>query len=316
MCGILGIFNAEQPIQKEIFSKALNRLHHRGPDEKSIYCSDDNRFFLGHTRLSVVGLHNGKQPLLSKNEDIIAVVNGEFYGYRDIKKSLSQKGYSFSTETDSEILIALYQKYGIKCLEHLEGEFTFALYDHTKKAIFLARDRFGTKPLYYAFDKNQLLFASEIKALRPFSSSIKFDSETLSAFYHLAPFCEKSCFENILQIPPASYLIYESQKTSPIKYWRPYFNNQVNSQTSEKKLIQRFKSTLEAAVERRMIADTPIGCYLSGGIDSTSILALASKINPAIEAFTIAFEHEDFDESPFAQRVADSLKVNLSTIQV
>lgn len=303
MCGIVAFWSKKDLISKQQFATALKTLHHRGPDSEGLWISADGKLGLGHTRLSIIDLKTGEQPLLNDDGSVRAIVNGEFYGFEKIRKDLMAKGYHFKTHSDSEILIALYLEYGSNCLEYLRGEFAFVLWDEKQQLLFAARDRFGIKPLFYTVHNETLYFASEIKALFAFGVPSAWDLQHLLSWEFMVPLQARSLFNNIHSVKPGHYLLATPNNIKSYSYWD--FNypkiNEFNT-ASESELIKAFRHHLEEAVAIRLRADVPVGCYLSGGLDSSAVLGLmAQHQQKQIDTFTLAFENEAYNEAAIAE---------------
>lgn len=317
MCGIIGYRSLSNNVYLEEMNVALKTLEHRGPNSSDIWYSIESGIGLAHARLSLIGINNGNQPLKNEDNTIVCVVNGEFYDYKKIRKELISDGYKFYTETDSEVLISLYQKYGFGCLSHLNGEFSFILWDAKNNLLFSARDRFGTKPLYYCFHNGDLFLASEIKALLNFNIPAKWNINSLLSTYAGVPLCHTSCFKDIFMVQPGHYLISSGKNFNEVRYWTPHSHpTQPNSIIDINKASIEFYKLLKLSVKRRLHADMPVGVYLSGGIDSSAILRIASEYDNTIRAFTISFNEEEYDEYENAKLVSDYLKTNLSVLSL
>lgn len=313
MCGIAGILSKGKNITQVQIEEMCTRMTLRGPDAQGIYLNKN--VALGHRRLSIIDLDTGDQPMYSTNKNVIIVFNGEIYNFNILKNDLIQKGYIFNTTSDTEVIINSYLEYGIeKCLENLEGMFAFALYDVKKETLYVARDKFGEKPLYYISKSDAFLFASELKALMPELQSNEICKTGLNYFLSLtyipAPF---TIYKNIHKLMPGSFVQVEQNKEI---VYKTYFKlqdilknvNPIMDIQKAKELI--YKKTL-ASVKSRMISDVPIGAFLSGGIDSSIISALMSKAsNQPINTFTIGFNEKAYDESKRAKLVADEIKSN------
>ena len=310
MCGIFGYINPLKALTKEELLKVIKTLLHRGPEEQGIWQSDDATVGLCHTRLAIIDLCGGHQPLVSQDESIHAVVNGEFYEYEKIREELIAKGYAFRTHTDSEILIALYQEYGTNCLFHLRGEFAFILWDENKKQLFAARDRFGIKPLFYTKYNGGLYLASEIKALLKLGIPAIWNVDAVLAMMYLVFPQDSTIFKDIYAIKPGYFLIAKDSDVTFEKYWDLNLakTSELPTEYNEAEYIKIFRKKLEDAVKIRLKADVPVGCYLSGGLDSSAIFALASQIHhKPVKAFSIAFDNPLFDESKFAKEMAQHI---------
>src|SRR3989344_7465362 len=269
MCGIAGKVYLNSGVVSEVdIKKITDRIAHRGPDDEGVFISSDKKLGLGNRRLSIIDLSSkGHMPMVYKDRYVITY-NGEIYNFQSERKKLESQGYKFKSKTDTEVILALYDKYGVKCLSHLRGFFAFAIFDKKKKTLFLARDRIGKKPLKYYFDSKVFCFASEFKALftqKEISPRPDYDAinNYLTYGYVHAPY---TGFEGIYKLEPGHFLLLDL-KTKILKkekYWSLVYSNEV---ASEKEWTERILSTLEESVKLRMIADVPIGAFLSGGVD-------------------------------------------------
>jgi asparagine synthase (glutamine-hydrolysing) len=307
MCGIVALFSRRDPIPETVLLRATQSLYHRGPDGQRHWMSPDRRIALGHARLSIIDLTTGDQPIASEDEQTRIVVNGEFYGYEAIQHELEHSGHRLRTRSDSEIALHLYEDLGSQSLHRLRGEFAFVLWDETNRTIFAARDRFGIKPLFYAFYKETLYFASEVKALFAAGVPARWDAESV---YHSVEFGGhpmRTLFDGILQVPPGHYLIATEKHVQLHQYWDFDYPraDQASPRRSDADYAAEFRQVLEEAVRIRLRADVPVGCYLSGGLDSCSVLGLAARHHPEpIRAFTLTFDHADYDEEKEACEMA------------
>lgn len=315
MCGIVSLYLKNKPVNLIGLKRSLMKLEHRGPDEKNYWVSENNKVALGHARLSIIGLNNGKQPLSSATHGIYAVVNGEFYDYKNIRKKYQRQGYEFSTETDSEIIIPLYLEYGTQLFEKLNGEFAFVIWDVKNKQILAARDRFGIKPLFYSYNEGNLYIASEVKALLPLGIKAEWDHYALECIFKGVPSQNLSCFKGINQIKPGHFLRVSNDTFEERKYWDFAPSNSIKS-SNEQEYIACFREKLTLAIKKRLIADVPVGFYLSGGIDSSALLALASQYTNNLRAFNISFQDTNIDEGAFAKSIAAHVGVDFSSIIV
>lgn len=309
MCGIIGVFNCDRPVSRQRMSQGLESIRHRGPDSFGIWQSRDEKTALGHSRLSIIGLDNGKQPISNKAKDCHVVVNGEFYGYESIRQDLKARGHVFSTDSDSEIVLHLYKEYGTEALKHLRGEFAFIVYDERNRYVFAARDRFGIKPLYFARKGETIYFSSEIKALFELGIEAQWDNEAYYQRISQISLADRTMFKGIYQVPPGHYLIGTRDNIKILPYWDfnyPTSEEIAQQNVSEAEWIEQFRSIFEESIKLRMRADVEVGCYLSGGLDSCAVLGLAQRYAPnPIRAFTIAFEDKQYDEASIASRMAD-----------
>ncbi len=313
MCGILSVIN--QDITEKALRKALKTLKHRGPDEEGYYADKKNKVYLGHARLSIIDLNTGKQPIFNETKDLILISNGELYDFERIRTSLEKKGHNFYTKTDSEVILHLYEEYGMKFFKYLRGEFAFIIYDKRKGKILAVRDRFGIKPLFYSENKNRFIFGSEIKTIfATFLVERKLDIKKLRDNVCLVMDNEKTYFEGINYVPPGSYISVDLKKGFEIKkYWDINLpkSKEKSGLKSFKKYKEEFIKEFEKAVKLRLRADVPVGIYLSGGIDSCSIAGTISKYKKSkIKAFSIKFDNPKFDESAKAKRMAEKIKAD------
>jgi asparagine synthase (glutamine-hydrolysing) len=307
MCGIVAILSNEKPVAAESLRLATRSLIHRGPDEQHDWIAPSGRVGLGHTRLSIIDLVTGTQPIASEDGRLHIVVNGEFYDFERIRRELETRGHQFRTRSDSEIALHLYEEMGAACLEHLRGEFAFVIWDERNQTLFAARDRFGIKPLFYARVRDTLYLASEVKALFAAGVPAKWDQESMFQNLFLCVDQDRSLFHEIRQVPAGHFLVASAGSSEVACYWDvdyPRANQSTNHQ-SEADYVERLRSLLDDAVQLRMRADVPVGCYVSGGVDSSSVLGLASMQSQGrVAAFTVAFDHADFNESAMARRTA------------
>src|SRR5581483_5197252 len=300
MCGIAGIVATNASRYEANLETMLNAIRHRGPDGRGIYAFPD--CVLGHVRLSIVDLEGGAQPMLSRDAAHGITFNGEIYGYRDLRAQLPD--YPFRTASDTEVILAAYEKYGDHSIEFLPGMFSLAIWDNARKRLLCARDRFGEKPFYYAFGPNgEFLFASEIKALLATGLVIpKVDRTQLSHYLqYLYVHPHHTIYSNVYSLPPGRTLVVAHQKVMVRRYWTlPPPKNQVSlAEASE-----QFRFLLGRAVEKQLVADVPVAAFLSGGLDSTTIAALASKHHPGIRTITFGFSGHN-NELPYARATAN-----------
>ncbi len=311
MCGIAGWANLDKNKSsredKIVLHSMCNRMIHRGPDSEGLWLDDS--VALGMRRLSIIDLHTGEQPVYSEDHKIVAVMNGEIYNFREIRKDLEKRGHRFKTQTDTEVLPHLYEEYGEALVEHLNGMFAFALWDLRKKKLLIARDRFGEKPLYYGVFDGKLIFASEPKVLLEnphVKTEINLDAlrQYLSFDYVPAP---HSIYKNINKLPAAHLLILENGEIKTRRYWNLSFHKNGNSPTI-KEASEQLKELLADSVRMRLVSDVPLGILLSGGVDSSAVAAFATQFSTEkVKTFSIGFEEDSFDESKFARAVAAHL---------
>ena len=307
MCGIFCVYNKDEPINENKFTSALKLLNHRGPDEQHLHIENKCLGF-GHTRLSIVGITNGQQPLFARNNDLITIINGEFYDYKTTKKEFSQEGYKFNTLTDSEIIFPLYMKYGFKCFSMLNGEFAGVLYDKKKNILIGFRDRHGIKPLFFDTSKNGIAFSSEIKSiLKYYQIQPEYNIKKLTDSL-LGPPADQdqTIFKNIFHIKPGHYTIYNlnNHELTTHKYWEVNYDPNNYFDTSLDNILFGYEKVLTSAINRRLVADVPTASYLSGGIDSSVAYGIASTLTgKGLDAFTISFTDKDYDEKILAEKL-------------
>lgn len=313
MCGITGIFafNLVGKFNKINAAAATQALDKRGPDFQDIY--NDEFVCLGHRRLSIIDTRNvANQPMWDDSERYCIVFNGEIFNYRELKAQLIQKGISFQTESDTEVLLKLFILEKENCLNKLNGFFAFCIYDKQEQTFFIARDRFGIKPLLYFIDEDKFLFASEMKSIIQYGIEKEIDYSSLYTYLQLnyipAP---NTIFQKVKKLLPGHWLkINKGKITIDNWYAIPYDSKEVeNNSLGYEAAKEKLKSLLEASVQRRLVADVPLGSFLSGGIDSSVVTGLASKHKSNLHTFSIGFRDEKFfDETEYAKLVADHFK--------
>lgn len=284
--------------------------------------SADRRIGLGHTRLSVIDLATGQQPLVTDDAALRLVVNGEFYGYETIRDELRGRGHLFRTSTDAEIALHLYRERGADGLRRLRGEFAFALWDDRNKRLLAARDRFGVKPLFYAIHGGVLAIASEVKALLAAGVPAAWDREQAYQLITLGvPVTDRSLFKDVHQVPPGHYLLATDRGIRLVRYWDLDYptarRQRARTDDDERAFIERFGAVLDEAVRLRLRADVPVACYLSGGLDSSAVLGLAARhAGRPLPAFTVAFDHEDHDDPRGAEEMARKVGADWTPVRI
>jgi asparagine synthase (glutamine-hydrolysing) len=319
MCGIVGMFSRRDPISPAVIRRATQSLHHRGPDGQRQWIAADGRVALGHARLSIIDLATGDQPLASEDARTRIVVNGEFYGYETIRQELEQRGHRFRTRSDSEIALHLYEDLGAQCLHRLRGEFALVLWDERNRTFFAARDRFGIKPLFYAFHGETLYLASEVKALFAAGVPRRWDAESVSHSVEFGGHQVRTLFDGIFQVPPGHYLLATDRHLQLVQYWDFDYPKADRSavQRPQAEYVNEFRQVLEEAVRLRLRADVPVACYLSGGLDSCAILGLAARHHPdPIRAFTLTFDRSEYDEEKEAKEMAQKVGAEFCPIHI
>jgi asparagine synthase (glutamine-hydrolysing) len=308
MCGICGKieFDKDSLVSRELVIGMANAIHHRGPDDEGYYVSGP--VGLGFRRLSIIDLSGGHQPLCNEDGSIWIVFNGEIYNYRELRRELLAKGHVFRSESDTEVIVHLYEEYGTDCVQKLRGMFAFAIWDGAKRTLFLARDRVGIKPLYYYKGKDFLSFGSEMKAILSDSAVDRdVDPKMIDRFltYYYVPGSE-TLLRNIAKLEPGYLLTVKDGEIKTWPYWDLDFSH-ANDHQSSGDLEQQLIELLDQSVQLHMISDVPIGFLLSGGLDSTAMLSLAAKkTDKPISTFTVGFSAENIvDERPFARLAAN-----------
>lgn len=303
MCGIVGISWTDTTLIK----KMMKQIQHRGPDQNGTY-SDEN-VTLGHQRLSIIDLSpRGKQPMSTPDEKYWIIFNGEIYNHKEIKKKLAK--HKFNSTTDTEVIVHAYQEWGPKCVQMLNGDFAFCIYDVEKKELFLARDRVGIKPLYYYFDGQQILFASEYKAIIEHNFPRKINKLALSKYLTFRyNYGRETLIEGINRVLPGETITFniKTKKITLNKYWQIQFDKQFDY--SENRHVQRVTELLKDSVQLRLMSDVPLGVYLSGGIDSASIVALMHEGAADINTFSIGFG-DPTDETTYARMISEQFNTN------
>src|SRR3989344_3167820 len=286
MCGINGFNFQDERLIKEM----VGATRHRGPDQEGFYC--DNKVSLGHARLSIIDLSdNARQPLWNEDGSLAIVFNGEIYNFQELRKKLQEAGHKFRSLSDTEAILHLYEDRGEKCLEDLNGIFAFAIYDKRKNELLLARDRIGIKPLYYYFDGRKFIFSSEIKGILAHPIPREIDETALD--HHFRIFFTPSPYtliKGIRKLPPAHYLVHKNWKIEIKKYWDIEDLPEIES---KEEMVGGIRQLLKDSVKRQLISDRPLGIFLSGGIDSTSVLGIAKEFVPGkIKTYSVWFDVE------------------------
>ncbi|MBX7118852.1 MAG: asparagine synthase (glutamine-hydrolyzing) [Gemmatimonadaceae bacterium] len=306
MCGITAILSRRPAVADETMAAGTAALHHRGPDGRRHWISPDRRVGLGHARLSIIDLATGDQPIANEDGSVVIVHNGEFYDFERIRADLQARGHRFRTKSDSEVALHLYEEYGTECVHRLRGEFAFVIWDARNQRLFAARDRFGVKPLFYAEQDGALYFASEAKALFAMGVRAAWSPESVYAGGFVLP-AERTLYAGVYNVPPGHVLRATPEGHRLQQYWDVDYprDDAMGRPRSDREYIEGFRAVLEEAVRTRLRADVPVGCYLSGGIDSCAILGLASLHHSGpVRAYTLTFEAGAYDESAIAEEMA------------
>ena len=310
--GFLGLNNLDDLIQMR------DEMTHRGPDDGGFYFEEDRKVFLGHRRLSIIDHIGGKQPMWDKQKRVCIVFNGEIYNHLNLRKTLISKGHIFqSSHSDTEVLIHGYKEWGVELPKYLNGMFAFCIFDKLKNKLFIVRDRFGEKPLFYYQNKNVFGFSSELRTFKNYKNfNLKLNVTNLQKYFAYGYFpSSTTLFTNVFKLKPGYFIDFDivTMKSKLVKYWdfklKPNYNL-LNSTIEE--ISEEFSELLVKSTKRRLMSDVPLGFFLSGGIDSTSILASAHKINTnkKLNAFTIGFNEKTFDESNWAKIASKYFNIN------
>lgn len=305
MCGICGMVVRGRPAESSL-RRMTESLRHRGPDDEGYHLGGG--VGLGHRRLSIIDLDAGQQPMRNAAGDLWIVYNGEIYNYQALRRDLAEQGHHFRTRSDTETILQLYDRHGTDCLAYLRGMFAFAIWDQRRGRIFLARDRLGQKPLYYAEHDGDLLFASEIKSLLAAEPSLgELDYEALDEYLTLRVISPpRSMFRRIRKLPPAHYLTFDHRKGLEVRrYWDLSYEPKL--QGTDEELLEELDRRLVEAIGLHLVSDVPVGAFMSGGLDSTLIVAMLMKHGLAedFKTFSVGLPYGDFDEAPAARLVAE-----------
>jgi asparagine synthase (glutamine-hydrolysing) len=319
MCGIVGKihFDPERTIAREQIERMTESLYHRGPDDSGIWI--DGNVALGHRRLSIIDLSpSGRNPMGNEDGTIWIVYNGEVYNFRELRPELEARGHTFRSHTDTEVVLHAYEEYGAACVKRLRGMFAFAVWDSRKRQLLLARDRLGVKPLFYSIDSSQFLFGSEIKSILA-SGEVDTAPDAASIHQFLLWQCiasPRTGFEQIKKLPPACILTWqEGGEVRVERYWNLHYGPPKEARLPA--LTRQVRDIVQESTEMRLVADVPIGLFLSGGIDSACVLAAARKALPGkIKTFSVKFGHKDFDESPYARLLAKHFDTDHHELEV
>ncbi|MBI3333863.1 asparagine synthase (glutamine-hydrolyzing) [Candidatus Pacearchaeota archaeon] len=306
MCGIMGFTWADKTLVK----KMGDVLAHRGPDDSGFFITQG--ISLGHRRLSIIDTsQRGHQPMYNENNSIVVVFNGEIWNYKSLRKALEQKKHKFKSDSDTEVLVHGYEEYGESLCEKLEGMFSFALWDARQRKLLLARDRLGKKPLYYCLRNGQCIFGSEIKALLEHTIPRQIDMRCLSDYLSLRFSSDgRTMFEGIRKLEPGTLLIYQKRKAQIHRYWKlPGF------EVREQPDVQKADALIEHAVGKRLMSDVPLGVFLSGGLDSSTLVAYMRRFTKRIKTFSVGFGDVS-DETKYAKLIADKFKTEHTEIKL
>jgi len=305
MCGICGIYNkGGAPVSSGTIVRMREVMVLRGPDDAGIYIGD--HIGLGHRRLSIIDLSRaGRQPISNENGRIWAVVNGEIYNFMELREKLVKAGHIFKSKTDSEVIVHGYEEWGEKAFEKIHGMYALAIWDAQREKLILLRDRIGKKPLFYAEIAGSVVFASDIKSIISYKNDFEIDQSAIDCY--LAHICvpqSHSIYKGIKKVKPAHYMIFDKGQTSAYRYWSLSFRGKKNVDINE--YIEETTEILKTTVKERLICDVPMGAFLSGGVDSSLVVAFMSQLsNQKVKTFSAGFDYQPYNELPYAKKIAD-----------
>jgi asparagine synthase (glutamine-hydrolysing) len=310
MCGIIGVLDQknERRIDERVMRQMLALIRHRGPDGFGIY--RDEQVGLGSARLSIIDISGGDQPISNEDGTIWIVFNGEIFNYVELRPPLEARGHQFKTHSDTEVIVHLYEDYGPDCVNHLNGQFAIAIWDARQRSLFLARDRMGIRPVFYTLLDGQLIFGSEIKTILAYPGvQAAIDAVSLDQIFTFwSTLSPRTIFRDIFEVPPGHYLIARGDQMSVRPYWSLDFSRDSEPARSLQEYQDELEHLLVDAACIRLRADVPVGAYLSGGLDSSTIAAIIRNYtNTPLDTFSISFSDPEFDESPFQRQMAEFL---------
>ena len=305
MCGITGIVNSDgRKVAANLLEDMIALLGHRGPDDSGIWMQAEAGF--GHTRLSVIDPAGGRQPMANGDGTLCITFNGEIYNYLELRDELAAKGHKFRTRSDTEVLLHLYEEEGGACVQRLNGQWAFAIWDSTRRRLFLSRDRLGVRPLFYTQAQDSFLFASEIKALLA-HPGVRRELDLLALAEIFTFWCTlppRTMFAGVSELPPGHSLTLEDSRVRIERYWEPDYNPDPREARPEQEYVDEFWELLVDATRLRLRADVPVGAYLSGGLDSSVITAIVKKFSDTpVRSFSVTFDDPEFDESSYQDDV-------------
>ncbi len=320
MCGLAGIFDSrdQRPIDRDLLTAMTDSLEHRGPDGAGYHVAEG--IGLGHRRLSIIDLAGGQQPLFNEDHSVSVVYNGEIYNFKELAQELTECGHEFRTVCDTEVIVHAWEEWGADCVKRFRGMFVFALWDSNSETLFLARDRLGIKPLYYALlADGRLIFGSEMKALLCDPSlERRFDIQAIEDYFAYGYVPDpKSIYEGVRKLAPAHTLVWKrgAPQPNPVQYWNIAF--EANTKISEEDAGAELRERMSEAVKIRLMSDVPLGAFLSGGVDSSSVVSMMSEHSASpVNTCAIGFDVPDYDEAIYAEMVAKHLKTDHRSRQV
>jgi asparagine synthase (glutamine-hydrolysing) len=305
MCGIAGNLDAGGPVDRELVERMCGTMRHRGPDSAGLFAEDG--IALGARRLAVIDLESGDQPIFNEDHSLVLVSNGEIYNYLELRKDLLRAGHRFATRSDTEVIVHLYEQYGERCLEQLRGMFAFALWDRRARRLLIARDRVGKKPLFYCQRGRSFWFASEPRAIladKRIPRDVDYEAIDSYLHYNYVPH-PRSAFAALRKLPPAHVLTWQEGTVATRRYWKLSYRDRFED-ISESDVCEMIREGLLESTRLRLRSDVPTGAMLSGGVDSSSVVAAMARLRPErVKTFSIGFDVEAYDESASARQVAD-----------
>jgi asparagine synthase (glutamine-hydrolysing) len=306
MCGITGfVYNSDRAVEREVLERMNCAIEHRGPDEDGFYIKEN--IAMAMRRLAIIDLASGQQPIRNEDGTKWIVYNGEIYNYQEIREDLDKRGHKFYTNSDTEAIVHLYDEFGVQCLDRLRGMFAFAIWDERDRSLFIARDRVGKKPLLYSHRANgDLIFGSEFQALLQHPAiGREVDLEAIDSYLSfLCVPAPLTAYKDIRKLEPGHWLKWKDGKIETRRYWLPDFSKKIK--ITEQEAIEETTRLLREATRIRMISEVPLGAFLSGGVDSSTVVALmAQESAQPVKTFSIGFEEQDYSELKYARRVAE-----------
>jgi asparagine synthase (glutamine-hydrolysing) len=315
VCGIAGIVNPREGIELSVLEDASRLMAHRGPDDKGYFL--EGPIGLAHRRLSIIDLDTGAQPMFNEDHSLVVVFNGEIYNFIDLRSELESKGHTFSTSSDTEIILHAFEEWGIGCVERFHGMFAFALYDRNEKSLFLSRDRCGEKPLFYLHDSTRFFFASELQVLLGIlGHTPSSDPESIYLYLRLGYIpAPRSFYHQIRKLQAGCSIMFKDGALKKWFYYRPNARR-IYEKASEEEMCEELDATLSRAVKKMLVSDVPLGAFLSGGLDSSLIVAMMAKEGDSPKTFSICFDDASFDESQYARLVSEHIGTQHSNYKV
>src|SRR5215218_3223978 len=305
MCGIVGLGNFDGPVSEAVLQRMCRAIEHRGPDSQGMHL--EAGLGLGAQRLAIIDLAGGDQPIANEDGSVLVVMNGEIYNHAELREALVRRGHRFSSYVDTEVLVHLYEEYGEELVHHLRGMFAFAIWDRDRRRLLCARDRVGKKPLFWAREGARFWFCSEVRGLLqdpdvPRTVDLRAIAAYLSLQYVPHPL---SAFGSISKLPPASTLMIDEDGDAVRRYWHLNYRHKLTG-ISTPEIEERIRTLLREATRIRLMSEVPLGAFLSGGIDSSAVVAaMAEQTTEPVKTFSIGFRESDFDETRHARRVAE-----------